>query len=287
MVDYDFALLCAELGKDPWYTQGAGGNASEKLDDLLTIKASGQRLERALHPEVWTTLSLAETQRIALSGGEDFSAASLGPARASIETGMHALSASRLVLHLHFVPALAEAIRADGEARLAHLLEGLNWAWVPYARPGAPLAAACLSRQASIMVLDRHGIVLNGDDAAEISDLLVALEARLAKRPLTVGLHAGHRLAWLAPVFPDQAVFLGAQPIAAGKGAVVTDDDGVVRPKLGASPGARDQLAALALLAPLVPADAPIEVLPNGEAEALANWDAEVYRRSIVLREED
>jgi hypothetical protein len=41
-IDSDFAALCARLGADPWYTQGAGGNASEKKGGVLTVKASGR-----------------------------------------------------------------------------------------------------------------------------------------------------------------------------------------------------------------------------------------------------
>jgi len=283
VVDQEFALLCARLGAEPWYTQGAGGNASQKRDGMLIVKASGRRLDQALQPAAWTVLRLAEARQIALAGGEDFTAAMLGPARASIETGLHALSTSRLVLHLHFVPALAEAIRCDGEARLGALLAGLDWAWVRYARPGAPLAAACLSRPAPIMLLDRHGIVLNGEDTQQISALLAGLEARLAARPDRCGLPANHRLARLPPCFPDQAVFLGPEPIAAGLAPVVTGADGLLHAAPGASPGACDQLAALALLAPLVPPDAPIAVLPDGEAAALSTWDAEHYRRAIAL----
>jgi len=283
VVDQDFALLCARFGADPWYTQGAGGNASEKRDGVLIVKASGRRLDQGLQAAAWTCLGLAEAQQIARAGGEDFTPAMLDPVRASIETGLHALSQSRLVLHLHFVPALAEAIRSDGETRLGRLLKGLDWAWVPYARPGAPLAAACLGCQAPIMVLDRHGIILNGEDTREISDLLASLEARLAARPDRPGLRADHRLARLAPSFPDQAVFLGPQPIAAGLAPVMTGADGLLHAGPGASPGASDQLAALALLAPLVSQDAPIAVLPDGEAEALAAWDAEQYRRAIAL----
>lgn len=283
MINSDFALLCSRLGSDPWFTQGAGGNASEKLGDVLVVKASGRRLEHSTEAETWTRLSLSEARRIAVAGLEDFSVALIGPSRASIETGLHAQSPARFVLHLHFVSALAEAIRTDGEARLARLLEGLDWRWVPYGRPGASLAATCRGREAPIMILDRHGIVLNADDTAGIAALLAALEARLAPRPAAAGLRADHLLARLPPVFPDQAVFLGPRPIAAGLAPVITGPDGLLHPAPEASPGACDQMAALALLAPLVPAEAPIATLPHGEAEALASWDAEAYRRQVAL----
>jgi hypothetical protein len=283
LVDGDFSLLCSRLGADPWFTQGAGGNASEKLGNVLVVKASGRRLEHSTEAETWTRLNLSEARRIADAGLEDFSAALIGPIRASIETSLHAQSSTRFVLHLHFVPALAEAIRTDGEARLGRLLDGLNWSWVPYARPGAPLAVACRGRQAPIMILDRHGIVLNADETAGIVALLSALEARLAPRPAAAGLRADHVLARLRPVFPDQAVFLGARPFAAGLAPVVTGPEGLLQAAPGASPGAYDQMAALALLAPLVPAEAPVAPLPDGEAEALSVWDAEAYRQQVAL----
>ena len=281
-VDPDFAALCARLGADPWYTQGAGGNASEKRGDVLVVKASGRRLDQARSAEAWTSLRLGQAKAIAEADGEDFSAALLTSSRASIETGLHALSPARFVLHLHFVPVLAEAIRKDGEARLGRALKDLAWSWVPYARPGAPLAAACKSRQAPIVVLDRHGVILNADGVATLESLLADLEARLAPRPAARVFRASHPLAQLPPAFPDQAVFLGHRPIAEGRAPIVTRADGTLQPAADASSGARDQFDALALLSQLVPADAPIAALPEGEAEGLGAWEAEAYRRRLA-----
>ena len=281
-IDSDFAALCARLGADPWYTQGAGGNASEKRGGVLTVKASGRRLDQAWSAEAWTSLRLDQARDIAGAGGEEFSAALLTSSRASIETGLHALSPARFVLHLHFVPVLAEAVRKDGEARLGRMLDGLAWSWVPYARPGAPLATACKSRQAPIMILDRHGVIVSADSVRDVEDRLAKLEARLARRPASAHFRADHPLAKLPPAFPDQAVFLGPRPIAEGLGPIATGPDGMLRPTADASSGARDQFDALALLSQLVPVDAPIAALPEGEAEGLGAWEAEAYRRRLA-----
>jgi hypothetical protein len=56
----------------------------------------------------------------------------------------------------------------------------------------------------------------------------------------------------------------------------------MLRPTADASSGARDQFDALALLSQLVPVDAPIAALPEGEAEGLGAWEAEAYRRRLA-----
>ncbi|TGV14231.1 class II aldolase, partial [Mesorhizobium sp. M4B.F.Ca.ET.143.01.1.1] len=60
--------------------------------------------------------------------------------RPSIETTVHALMPQRVVLHVHCVDTISLAVQADGEAEVARRLDGIEWAWVPYFRPGLPLA---------------------------------------------------------------------------------------------------------------------------------------------------
>src|SRR5207247_2570494 len=66
--------------------------------------------------------------------------------RPSIETTVHALMPQAAVVHVHCVNTIAWAIRVDAELRLAEKLQGFNWAFIPYARPGLPLAHAIAER---------------------------------------------------------------------------------------------------------------------------------------------
>jgi rhamnose utilization protein RhaD (predicted bifunctional aldolase and dehydrogenase) len=135
----------------------------------------------------------ASVARKALARGEERvpeEAVVAGPRnlRPSIETSLHLGLPQPCVAHVHSVGALAWAIRADAEARLGERLDGLPWAFVPYARPGPPLAEA-LAREVdpaappSAVVLARHGVVVAGETWPEVEATLEELEARLGLEP--------------------------------------------------------------------------------------------------------
>lgn len=107
--------------------------------------------------------------------------------RPSIETTLHALMPHPVVLHVHSVNTIAWAARADGKEQIAKRLEGLNWAWVPYCRPGLPLTQAVTKVMATespdILIIANHGPVLGADDCAAAEVLLAELERRLHLQP--------------------------------------------------------------------------------------------------------
>ena len=149
--------LSAALGADPLRTQGAGGNISVKRDGILWIKASGTWLADALAHDIMTPVRLdplreAIAQRDPRAAAavdfvdSDLNASGLRP---SIETSVHAVIPSPVVVHIHCVNTIALAVRRDGEALVRERLGGqadVVCAFVPYRKPGLPLAIAVSER---------------------------------------------------------------------------------------------------------------------------------------------
>ena len=174
------ATLSARIGADPLLIQGAGGNTSVKDGDVMWIKASGTNLADALTRDVFVPCDLP-AMRAAMTAGEaradrpaEF-ALQAGGLRPSIETSLHAVFPQRVVVHVHCVNTLALAIRRDAGPALAARLAGFNWAMVPYAKPGANLAAqvlAVLSPGVDVVILRNHGLIVAAESVEEAEALL-------------------------------------------------------------------------------------------------------------------
>ncbi|MGC4026404.1 MAG: class II aldolase/adducin family protein [Mesorhizobium sp.] len=186
--------LSARIGADPLLTQAAGGNTSLKAGDTLWIKASGTWLAHARDREIMVPVSmtpLVEAVRAfdpRADRAQEFVLAELNPSglRPSIETTVHALLPHRVVVHVHCVDTIAIAVRTDCEELLRERLAGINWALVPYARPGLPLALAIdakLGGKPDVLVLANHGLVVGADTVAEAEALLSEVKSRLATKP--------------------------------------------------------------------------------------------------------
>ncbi len=171
--------LSARVGNDPLLTQASTGNSSMKLDGVLWIKASGKWMADAHTSDILIPLDLAavtECLQQNVDPADRF-------ASASIETSMHSVVPRRVVLHVHSVNTIAWAVREDAPVQLHRLLDGLRWRWVPYIPSGLPLAREIekvLSPDVDILILGNHGLVLAGDDCAEVEQLLDEVERRLA-----------------------------------------------------------------------------------------------------------
>ena len=101
---------------------------------------------------------------------------------------MHAVVPHRVVAHVHSVNTIAWAVRDDAPERLAFLLDGLDWQWIPYVPSGGPLARAveqALSGtpDADVLVLGNHGLVVAGENCNAVEQLLDEVERRLAITP--------------------------------------------------------------------------------------------------------
>jgi rhamnose utilization protein RhaD (predicted bifunctional aldolase and dehydrogenase) len=302
----------AKLGNNRLLVQAAGGNTSIKEDGVLWVKASGRWLAKALDEPIFAALDLPQLMRALAADDpacetcdafvrQDLSAPGLRP---SVETTLHAGLPQRFVVHVHCVETISHAILVDGQARLAALLDGLNWRWVPYVRPGLPLFRT-IAPGADIYVLQNHGLVVAADTLEAAVAMVETVGRRLA-RPLQAapsgsrrsveraGYHlvdgpalAPHavRLAAAGACYPDHVVFLGS--------GAATIDNVVGSPPVILAPGfpplARDDLAPTPLAMAGCLADVASRLAPDDrlryftaqEEHVLTHWDAEIYRQSL------
>ncbi len=250
--------LSAWVGADPALVQGAGGNTSIKQDGVLWIKASGTWLMNALREDIMVPVAL-EALLAALDRNDpaaekaaDFVLRDDNPSglRPSIETTLHAILRQRIVVHVHCVETIAVAVREDAEAIVSRRLAGLNWAVVPYARPGLPLSREMLSRlkpETDVVVLGNHGLVVAAETVGEAAALLAEVSGRLAREardppsadiaaleglaqgsayglptePAAYGAatdRASCRIAEGGSLYPDHVIFLGPGSVVARPG---------------------------------------------------------------------
>jgi len=174
------------VGRETRLVQPGGGNTSIKLTlagdggrpvDALAVKGSGTDL-RTIGPKGFTWLSLARLS--ALRQVDSMSDAEMmrfmescrlteGPAP-SVETPLHSLLPQRVIVHTHDIATMSLTNVPDGTAvrLIGELFEG-RIVYVPYARPGFPLARAVSCMLDGIpgdvigLALAHHGLVVWGD----------------------------------------------------------------------------------------------------------------------------
>ena len=191
------------MGQDTRLVQPGGGNTSMKEGDTLLVKGSGTDL-RTIGREGFTRLSLSRLA--ALRQAESMTDAEMmrfmascmvgeGPAP-SVETPLHALLPYKVIAHTHDVATMSLTNIRDAEAErlVGELFEG-RIVYVPYVRPGFPLARAVsrmvgrsdgrtvgqIPAEAIGLTLAHHGLVVWGDDAEECYARLVEVTGRMDK----------------------------------------------------------------------------------------------------------
>ncbi len=312
----ELAAASTMLGADPLRVQAAGGNTSLKLDDTLWIKASGQWLADAAERDIMVPVALSALCE-AFGRGDDVENANrflrgTAALRPSIETAMHALLPDRVVLHVHCVATIAVAVRHDAKARLDVALGDLRWTFIPYVRPGQPLAEAVAARPGfDIYVLGNHGLTVCAATVAAACALLDAVARRLAVRPRIAPPPDRARLAAVAQgteyqiapetlhgiatdsaslaaartgsLYPDHVIFLGpgitespesGAPliIVAGAGALIRRD---------ITQAALAMAECLAAVTARIDAQASLVALTHDDEAALLGWEAETYRKRL------
>lgn len=184
--------ISVELGRDPLIIQGGGGNISYKdlKANSLWIKASGKWLENANKEDVYIELDLKKGKDWLNSGQYDFPAGwqkTSGteiPLRASIETSLHLLFNKTVVVHTHPVNILSHVVQQDPQKSLAPLLANMNWALIPYKKPGRDLAQAISEHpqfsKCSIFILQNHGLVVCADTPEQAQDITLEVIQKTA-----------------------------------------------------------------------------------------------------------
>ena len=305
--------LSARLGADPWRTQGAGGNTSVKIGDTLWIKASGMWLKNALREEIFTAVSLPEVLKAFANKNncEDLSWAckeGVNGLRPSIETVIHAILPWPVVVHIHSVPVIASAVRKDGQSIFREKLEGLPWTWIPYCRPGIPLAAEIEQRiqpETQVLICANHGIFIGARTCEDAEKLLLEVEKRLSRTGRTLSKQHSridmskdwilpsypeiHSLALddislgltrIGPLYPDHIVFLGFSGETPNAPYKIAPNQGVLVSSTARS-GVNEMLLCWALVLSLLENGDPLSPLTLDNAAELLNWDAEKYRQNL------
>ena len=189
------------MGQDTRLVQPGGGNTSTKEADTLLVKGSGTDL-RTITRDGFTRLSLSRLA--ALRDAQTMTDAEMmrfmagcmvaeGPAP-SVETPLHCLLPHRVIAHTHDVATMSLTNIRDAEAKrlVGELFEG-RIVYVPYVRPGFPLARAVgrmvgradgrmgaqIPPDAIGMTLAHHGLVVWGDDAEQCYSRLMEVTGRI------------------------------------------------------------------------------------------------------------
>ena len=180
--------MSARIGRNDRLIQGAGGNSSFKTTKKIWVKGSGVWMSEAEDRDIFVSLDLPKLRNAIENNHENpteasqLSALKSGGLYPSIETTLHAMMPHQYVLHTHAIDVLALAVCADAEWRFSKQLMGLNWVFVPYARPGLPLTlsmkAVMSQDDADVLILENHGLVVGGASVSEIDTLL----ANICKR---------------------------------------------------------------------------------------------------------
>ena len=192
--------LSAKVGANSLLVQAAGGNTSLKQDGVMWIKASGTWLQHAQERDIFVPvgidplLSALERDDPACETCTDFVRGDLNrlALRPSIETTVHASFAHKVVVHVHCIETISWAVRDDAEERLAERLSGFRWAFVPYRRPGLPLAREIRKRlkpDTDVLVLGNHGLVVAAETVAAAEDLLMRVVPPLRRLARPVPAH--------------------------------------------------------------------------------------------------
>jgi rhamnose utilization protein RhaD (predicted bifunctional aldolase and dehydrogenase)/NAD(P)-dependent dehydrogenase (short-subunit alcohol dehydrogenase family) len=190
------------VGQYPRLVQPGGGNTSIKAGDALLVKGSGTDL-RTVGRTGFTRLSLRALG--ALRTAETMADADMmrfmascmlepGPLP-SVETPLHSLLPHRVIAHTHDVATMSLTNLSDAVAErlVAELFAG-EIVYVPYVRPGFPLARAVsdivdgLPSGAIGLALAHHGLIAWADDVRECYTRLLravnGIEDYLATRRL-------------------------------------------------------------------------------------------------------
>ncbi|MDE1567243.1 class II aldolase/adducin family protein [Aquabacter sp. P-9] len=325
---HDLLRATVQLGENRLLVQGPGGNTSIKDAGVLWVKASGIWMAQADERNGFVPVDLSLIRDQIRNGHSepgtgairtDLVAGALG--RPSIETSFHALLPHRVVLHTHSVSVLAGAIRADAEQLFNEKLRGLNWALIPYARPGLPLTHLIADRMIdgapNVLVLRNHGLVVGGGSVDEALGTMAEVERRLEQETLEHALpdldelaHLAHHTDWVLPadasvhrlgvepqafavatrysLYPDHVVFLGSRIAGCREGEALPPDAPLVAVE-GKGVLVRQSMSAasLAMIGCLsdvlarLTMGATVEGLSTAQENELLNWDAEKLRQSL------
>ena len=188
-----FKQFSFRVGTNFNYVQGAGGNSSIKINDRkMLIKASGKWLKNALDEDIFVAVdwqhinkAIATDESRALDSA--LNTAHTSAFKPSIETTMHSLMPHKVVLHTHSLNALTILVQQDCKTLLEKKLQGINWSFIPYCRPGFPLTQlvqkATTDKECDVLLIQNHGLVVGGSTPEKTLTSMLEIEKRLSINP--------------------------------------------------------------------------------------------------------
>ena len=192
--DLDGLLVYSkELGLDRMQIQAAGGNTSIKVGDTLWVKASGKWLSKADEEGFVVPMSISRIKKaIELSSCTDqdiieciISSSSIKGLRPSVEAPMHAVLDFKYVVHTHDLKVIALTLSDQLFPKLDLALEGLDWKFVPYIKPGIDLCRQLQSlkdESDKIFILENHGLVVCSDNLSQLESTMNDIGRRLGSQ---------------------------------------------------------------------------------------------------------
>ncbi|HEY8077529.1 MAG TPA: bifunctional aldolase/short-chain dehydrogenase [Labilithrix sp.] len=228
------------LGAEPALVLHGGGNTSVKAEvrtafgevvPVLHVKGSGWDLA-TIEPPGHPAVRLAPLRRLLELGMQmgmtdermvnELRLALLDASAPtpSVETLLHATLPAKYVDHTHADAILAIADQDDGE-RICKALYGERLLWLPYVMPGFDLAAVfekawkTSGGDATIIVLERHGVFTFGETAKESYERMIAC-VTIAER------HAADRMGTTTVGAADASSELEARVGTILRGALAT-----------------------------------------------------------------
>ena len=166
-----------EIGRNPAFVQGAGGNTSVKNSKEMFVKASGKHLARAKDENIFVSVEYKKIQENISKRNEDIFSGQVTDSqnRPSIETSLHALMPHKYVVHIHPIEIIPWLVKKK-EHLVDKFLDKYNAVWINYYRPGFDLAQGVNAKLKvscpDILLLENHGIVVGFNDSSSILEKL-------------------------------------------------------------------------------------------------------------------
>jgi rhamnose utilization protein RhaD (predicted bifunctional aldolase and dehydrogenase) len=95
---------------------------------------------------------------------------------------MHAILDFKYVFHTHDLNINALTVQKNSQLMFEKALNGLNWKFIPYIKPGIELCHQLVklkSKDDNIFILENHGLIICGQDLNEIKNLNNEIRRRL------------------------------------------------------------------------------------------------------------
>lgn len=256
----ELKVISSQMGNNKALIQGSGGNTSLKEGNILFVKASGKKLSEAKKENIFVPIDLVDIRyKFKHHTSKDelkIIPIDNGNLKPSIETIFHAIMPHKIVFHSHSIEVIANTILPNIRERMIPLLKGYLWDYIPYARPGLPIAKLIQSslnkKNSDVLILGNHGLIIGANSLKEAELLqknivnklklnrrefvfskfneLYKLSKKIngAKLPSNNIINSlaidpwSFELAQKNPPYPDHVVFCGKKPLIIDKEKVTS-----------------------------------------------------------------